>query len=192
MPRELVALKNWTTIVTITAAMSAAVLTTSPAFAEEGIVQPPQAIVEARAALQDAWDTAPLGFTTATFTQAPANGYGDYTPVASANFQPDQPIYVYTEPVGYAFREDDGRYIINLSVDFELRNMTGQILASRTNFAQLENASRRRVHEFQTSLQFGLLGLQQGDYVLQVRINDLNSEKTGSFELPFTMAGQKN
>ncbi|MDD7911352.1 hypothetical protein PUV47_15585 [Pseudovibrio exalbescens] len=188
MPRDLVAKKNTVKYAAVPALL--AMLALSPAQASETAgTEPSNSLASAQQVFQNAWDQSPLSFTEKTFAKAPAQGYGDFDPVDAAVFDQNEPIIVYAEPVGYAFREADGAYNINLSVDFELRNMTGQILASQKDFAQLQNSSRKRVHEFQTSLQFGLQGLQEGDYTLMVRINDLNSDKTGSFELPFSMNG---
>jgi len=134
-----------------------------------------------------AWVEQNLAFTSAKFIAAPAKGYGSYQPLQNNEFAPGTPLTVYAEPVGYGFKQQNSQYHIDLSVDFELRNTTGQVLASQDGFAVLHAASFNQVREYQSSLSFDLKGLQEGEYVLKVRFNDNNSEKSGAFELPFKM-----
>ncbi|SDQ78638.1 hypothetical protein [Pseudovibrio sp. Tun.PSC04-5.I4] len=143
--------------------------------------------VTAQSAYNTAWKQQSLVFTSAKFIALPAKGYGSYTPLVSAEFQSGDPLIVYAEPLGYAYQEQNGQFMIDLSVDFELRNTTGQVLASQDDFAELHSESFSRIREYQSSLSFNLQGLQAGEYVLKVRFNDENSEKSGSFELPFLM-----
>ncbi len=105
----------------------------------------------------------------------------------TAEFQSGDPLTVYAEPVGFAYKEMDGTYAIDLSVDFELRNTTGQVLASQDSYTALHTVSFNLIREYQTSLSFNLKGLQAGNYVLKVQFNDENSGKSGSFELPFSL-----
>lgn len=143
--------------------------------------------VTAQNAYDAAWKQQALAFTSAKFIALPARGYGSYTPLASVEFQSGDPLIVYAEPLGYAHTEQNGLFAIDLSVDFELRNTTGQVLASQDGFAALHSESLSRIREYQSSLTFNLQGLQAGEYVLKVQFNDENSEKSGSFELPFFM-----
>ncbi|KZK90751.1 hypothetical protein PsW64_00316 [Pseudovibrio sp. W64] len=134
-----------------------------------------------------AWQQQPLAFTAAKFIALPAESYGAYTPLETTEFQSGDPLTVYAEPVGFSYKEMGSTYAIDLSVDFELRNTTGQVFASQDGFTALHSASFNQIREYQTSLSFNLKGLQAGDYVLKVQFNDENSEKSGSFELPFSM-----
>lgn len=143
--------------------------------------------VSTQATYAIAWQQQPLAFTSAKFIALPAREYGSYTPLETAEFNSGDPLIVYAEPVGFAYKEQAGKFAIDLSVDFELRNTTGQILASQDGFTTLHSESFNRIREYQSSLSFNLEGLQAGEYVLKVKFNDQNSEKTGSFELPFVM-----
>lgn len=134
-----------------------------------------------------AWQQQPLAFTAAKFIALPADSYGSYTPLEIAEFQSGDPLTVYAEPVGFSYKKMADKYTIDLSVDFELRNTTGQVLASQDGFTALHSESFNQIREYQTSLSFNLQGLQAGEYVLKVQFNDENSEKSGSFELPFAM-----
>lgn len=142
---------------------------------------------------EQAWSAQDLAFTEARFVAEPALGYGTYQPLDSSVFEVGTPFTVYAEPVGYGFGANDkGQHTIDLSVDFELRNTTGQVLAAQDGFATLSLASFNKTYEYQSSLSFALQGLQAGEYVLKVRFNDTNSDKSGSFELPFEMVVPAN
>ncbi len=145
--------------------------------------------VAAKQVYEAAWEQQPLAFTAATFIALPAKSYGAYTALERAEFQADDPLIVYAEPVGFAHKDIGGKYAIELSVDFELRNTTGQVLASEQAFTTLHSESVAKLREYQSSLSFNLKGLQAGEYVLKVQFNDENSEKSGGFELPFSMKG---
>src|SRR5690606_25118686 len=54
----------------------------STVAAEATIPHPPPAVTEAVKELDSAWEQAPLSFTKALFIEAPASGYGLYTPRA--------------------------------------------------------------------------------------------------------------
>ncbi|WP_319772842.1 hypothetical protein [Breoghania sp.] len=144
-------------------------------------------LAQAREALATAWSQAPLSFTTATFTTGPARGFGDYTPRADAAFAADEPINVYAEPVAFGYGDQDGLVSVALVVGFELRNTTGQILASNSDFARLTAKTRHPVREFPASLSYRFDGLTAGDYVLVTHFDDAHSDKSASFSLPFSV-----
>lgn len=150
----------------------------------------PAAVEAARAALAEAWNAAPLSFATALFVDTPAKGYGRYTPRETATFAPDEPIHVYAEPVGFGYGRNDAEYTIDLVAGFELRNTSGQVLAQGDDFARLTQSSRREVREFPAALSYRFEGLIAGDYVLVTRLKDANSDKSGDFALPFSIAGE--
>ncbi|WP_321342612.1 hypothetical protein [Breoghania sp.] len=147
----------------------------------------PTGLSEAREALADAWSKAPLSFAAATFTTGPARGFGEFDPKADAVFAPGEAINVYAEPVAFGYGDKDGLASVELVAGFELRNTTGQILASNGEFARLTAATRHPVREFPASLSYHFDGLTAGDYVLVTHFSDANSDKAGSFSLPFTV-----
>jgi hypothetical protein len=148
--------------------------------------------VQALAAIEDAfnvtWDAAPLGFSEASFVTGKPAGFGIYDTRPTSIFKPDEQMMVYAEPFGYGFGKDGDIFKIDFSADFELRTAKGQILHSQSDFASLDMKSRRRNKEFQVFIVYNFKGLKPGDYVLETTLHDLNSPKTGSFELPFTIA----
>ncbi len=159
----------------------------STVAAEATIPHPPPAVTEAVKELDSAWEQAPLSFTKALFIEAPASGYGLYTPRADAVFSPSAPIIVYLEPVGYSRSRDDDRYRIALHADYEVRTSKGQVLVSQQDFAAIGTTAYSPLREFQTNLRFTFEGLQAGDYVLMIRLKDDATGKVGEIELPFTV-----
>lgn len=167
----------------------------SPAFAQgipegDAAVGPqaaPAALIEARRAMDAAWDQAPLAFGVATFTQNAADSFGQYEPRNNNTFTAGDMLHVYVEPIGYGYKRTGEQFEINFGTDFELRNETGQILASQDGFADLILISRNAIKEYQASLSFRFDGLLPGNYVLRTRLNDRNSDKSGSFSLPFSI-----
>lgn len=147
--------------------------------------KPVQALAEMEAAFNAAWDKAPLGFSEALFvTERPA-GFGMYTARPTAVFRPDEDLHVYSEPFGYGYGSEGDSFSIGFTADFELRTPKGQILHAQTGFAEPGLATRRRNKEFQVFITYNFQGLRPGDYVLLTRLRDKNSDKVGSFELPF-------
>ena len=151
--------------------------------------KPVEALATIEAAFNTVWDLAPLGFSEALFVAAKPAGFGIYDARANAVFSPGEEMMVYAEPFGYGFGRRGDLFDIGFAADFELRNATGQILTRQTGFADLAMTSRRRNKEFQVFITYRFEGLKPGDYVLVTRLTDKHSQKAGSFELPFTVAG---
>lgn len=152
---------------------------------------PVQALAAVEEAFNVAWDAAPLGFSEASFVTAKPAGFGIYDTRATTVFAPDETMQVYAEPFGYGFAKDGDLFKIDFSADFELRTVKGQILHSQADFASLDMQSRRRNKEFQVYIVYSFKGLKPGDYVLTTTLHDRNSQKSGSFDLPFTIAAAK-
>ena len=165
----------------------AAGLTGMSAMSAQAADALPAELANARQTLAQAWADAPLSFNRALFTQGASPGYGLYTPRAEATFTPGEPLHVYAEPVGYGYGSNGDIVTVNLVAGFELRNTRGQILAENDDFARLTAERRHEIREFHTSLTYRFEGLTAGDYILVTRLSDANSDKSGSFSLPFTV-----
>ncbi|MTI00626.1 hypothetical protein [Roseibium sp. RKSG952] len=138
-------------------------------------------------AYERAWAASDLVFTEATFTAAPAKGYGLYTPRETAAFSPAEPLMIYAEPVGFGFVKTDDRATYDLSVGFRLLNATGQVLVQDERFTSYTQSGRDARHELSTALTFQFEGLPAGAYELEATYRDEVDGKTGSFTLPFTI-----
>lgn len=160
------------------------------ARAEASVDVPSNELSASMHQLDAAWASSPLGFTDARFVEKPAAGYGAFDPRDGATFEPGDAINVYAEPVGYGYRKQDGIFEVELAVDFEILNNTGQVLAEQADFARVTAQARNPLREFQTSLSFRFEGLTDGDYILVTRFRDANSEKSGEIRLPFTIEAE--
>jgi hypothetical protein len=156
------------------------------ALAEAG--QPVQALAAIEKAFNALWDKAPLQFSEALFVAAKPQGFGIYDMRPNAVFRSGEDMLVYAEPFGYGYGRDGDAFLIAFDADFELRTSGGQILHARKDFARLDMTSRRRNKEFQIFITYNFQGLKPGDYVLSTTLRDRNSTKSGTFELPFTIA----
>jgi hypothetical protein len=161
-----------------------------PVHAAETTSPVSPALADARAAGIEAWEAAPLGFAKALFVAGDVGGFGQYTPVAEPNFQSDDTLTVYAQPVGYGFVETDAGYGIRLTADYELLNRSGQVLAAQTGFAELSYDSRDPRREFHAILQFRFDGLRAGDYDLSITLRDNASDKSGQIALPFQVRAE--
>lgn len=149
--------------------------------------KPVQALAEVEAAFNLAWEKAPLGFSEALFVSSRPQGFGMYEERPTAVFAPDEDMFVYAEPFGYGYAENAGQFTIGFEADFELRTTKGQILHAQEGFATPGLTTRRRNKEFQVFITYNFKGLKPGEYVLVTRLRDRNSDKAGSFELPFSI-----
>jgi len=140
-------------------------------------------------AYDQAWTTSGLGFTTATFTDGAATGYGQYTPRDNAIFSDKSALTVYAEPVGYAFTENSGLYAYELTASFRLLNLSGQVLAEQDNFATFSGSGRSKKRELSATLTFEFSGLPSGEYRLEARFQDEVGGSQSSITLPFTVTG---
>lgn len=147
-----------------------------------------KALASVEAAFNAVWDRAPLGFSEALFVSGKPEGFGIYEARTGNVFKAGEDMLVYAEPFGFGYGEDGEGFRITFDADYELRNARGQIMTAQSGFAVLDTATRRRNKEFQVFVTYSFAGLKPGDYVLVTTLRDRNSDKKGSFELPFTIA----
>ncbi len=146
------------------------------------------ALDQAKRAYSEAWKAAPLSFSTATFAEEPAKGYGQYTPRERSVFSAREPLVVYLEPTGFSYGRENGQHIIALDVSMELHTPDGKVLTS-TSPQRVGLSSQSENKEFKASLIYNFAGLQDGEYILHLVLNDTNSDKAGTVDLPFTIEG---
>lgn len=145
-------------------------------------------IERAEAAVIAAWEQTPLLFRRTIFVTE-ANGYGAYKERADARFKPGEPLLVYSEPVGYAWKDNgDGTFSFGFDVDLLLKTSSGEIVGGQENFQQLVLTSRAKNREFMLTLTLTLTGAPAGDYVVEYRTRDAFGSKVGTISLPFTIA----
>jgi hypothetical protein len=148
--------------------------------------------VEALDALDEAvdvvWSTGPLAFRTVAVVDS-ASAFGVYEERADRTFRPDEMLTVYVEPVGFGYGAgEDGAGTIAFTADLALENATGQILSETNDVFSLSAPGAPGKREFYMALTFTVPFLRPGEYTAAFTVHDQNSDKTGRFEVPFTIA----
>lgn len=147
-----------------------------------------EAIDRADEAVWQAWNATPLTVRRAVFVSEAPQGFGVYKERPGSTFKPGEPLIVYAEPVGYAWKDNgDGTYVFGFNVDLILKSSTGEIVGGQENFQKLELTSKARNREFMLTLTLDVNNAPPGDYVVEYRIHDINSDKVGTMSLPFTV-----
>jgi hypothetical protein len=134
----------------------------------------------------EAWNAAPqIGFSTIGLTIERSVDYGVYNPRPDNKFKAESPVIIYTEPWGYGFGSaGEGLHSINFAVDLEVLNGAGETLGSLKDIAKIDFISRNRRKETNATVIFNLGGIAPGAYLLKVTFRDMNSTKSGTFDLP--------
>ena len=82
------------------------------------------AIEKADKEVLEVWNATPLTFRRAIFVSEEPAGFGSYTDRDSNAFKQGEPLIIYSEPVGYAWREKgDGSYTIGFAMDLASRRL---------------------------------------------------------------------
>lgn len=147
--------------------------------------------VEALEALDEAadaiWVESPLAFRKVLLVDS-SDGYGVYSERADAVFRADDKMMIYVEPVGYGYGATGGAASIDLNVDLSIENATGQVLGESKDVFKFSAETWPNRREFGMTLSFGAPYYRPGDYKAIFNVRDQNSDKTGTFEVPFTIA----
>jgi hypothetical protein len=137
------------------------------------------------AARDSIWEQAPLTLKNVNFTKGEPIGYGIYEVRPNNEFKAGETIVIYSEPQGYAYGSDGDYNIIEMGLDYELKDATGKSLAEQDNFSSWKIRSLYPNKEFMGKLTYDFKGLPVGEYQLSTTVHDKNSEKTASFSLKF-------
>jgi hypothetical protein len=150
-----------------------------------------QDVDKQEAALEAVWEKTPLTVRQAFFVTEHPSGFGEYTERSSHVFKPGEPLTAYVEPVGYGWKDDgNGTFDFGLSVDFLIKNKSGNIVAGKENFLHMAQHSHAKNKELMLTLNLNLNGAPAGDYTVEYKLHDLVTEKTATVDLPFTIAAQ--
>lgn len=178
----------------LTSEASAGMLATAAAEAEKKADR--SDFVGAFEAMRDAFadfgGLLPLTVGKAVFVTERPKGYGAYKPRKEPVFEPGEPLITYVELIGLNWqRQDDGLQHSNFTVDFELIDSKGEILASQKNFGTFSFAGYARNQEMYTHLTLDIDGAAPGAYRLRYTVNDTLGQKTTSVEQPFTVVAHR-
>jgi hypothetical protein len=144
-----------------------------------------ETINAARAATAEALSSAPLGFRRILFVRDVPDGFAAYEPRADNIFTPDEPLIVYTEPIGVAWTKDGDEFSTKLMVDFEIRTPDGKVLAGQRGFGEFALSAREPPLDFMTHVKLDVTGAAAGSYVLGLTMHDTKSGKSTAVDLPF-------
>jgi hypothetical protein len=146
--------------------------------------------VEALDALSGAMDAvcaaSPLAFRKVVIVDS-SSGYGVYKERASKTFKPDDKMMVYVEPICFGYGGSGDATTIGFTADLSIENTTGQVLGEAKNVFSLSTPATPGKREFSMTLSFGVPFLRPGDYKASFTVHDQNSDKTGTFDVPFTI-----
>ncbi len=112
-----------------------------------------ETINAARALTAEALSSAPLGFRRILFVRAVPDGFAAYEPRDNNVFTADEPLIVYTEPIGVDWTKDGDEFSTKLSVDFEIRSPDGKVLAGQRGFGEFALSAREPPLDFMSSHQ---------------------------------------
>jgi hypothetical protein len=144
-----------------------------------------EAVETLRRAINGLTAKGPLVLQHVQFITEPPRGFGIYQPRAGNVFRPGEPLIVYVEPVGLAWKTEGAINRAQVVTDFEIRTPDGKILGGQKEFGKFEFNSRERSHDIMTHLTITINGAPSASYVLTVTYRDLTSGKSATLELPF-------
>lgn len=145
----------------------------------------PAAVDALEAALDAVWKASPLTFRKALFVTATPTGFGAYLPRKDAVFAPGEPLLVYAEPIGFAWKAEGDGFACDLVIDVALRDKSGAVIFEKRDMGRMALNSHARNHEFMMKLDLNIRGLPAGEYGLDGIMRDEVSQKWGKFSLAF-------
>lgn len=131
------------------------------------------------------WERGPLLFREALFVKSAPTGYGIYDPRANNVFKPGEKLFIYVEPVGFAWKKKGGLNHAELVSDLVLKDSDGEVLGEQAAFGTFTFDSRDTNMEVMTALTIDFTEAPAGKYVAELKFTDKLGEKSASFELPF-------
>lgn len=152
-------------------------------LADEGKFE--EALAKADEAKSLIWDAAPLKIQYYTLVSADPTGFGIYDIRPNIEFKSDEKIVIYTEPTGYAYGRDGDFYVIELALDFDLRDSSGASLGKQADFGKWALRSRVPNKEFMGKLDYAFTGIQPGDYEVITTVRDMNADSSIEFSTKF-------
>ncbi|MFB2551583.1 hypothetical protein [Ensifer soli] len=144
-----------------------------------------------RQALSDFSQSLPFVIGKAVFVTAPPAGYAMYAPKDKPEFKAGEPLVSYVEPSGLTWKPSatDGKIETHFTVDFDILNPGGDILASQKSFGDFTFTGYVRNLEIYSTLTIDVTGAPAGDYVLRFHFNDVNGNRSASVDQPFKIVG---
>ncbi|WP_244616122.1 hypothetical protein [Rhizobium sp. RU20A] len=126
----------------------------------------------------------------AVFVTSDPKGYAMYTPKDAPVFKAGESLVSYVEPIGLTWKPaaTAGQIETHFTVDFDILNPEGQVLASQKAFGDFTFTGYVRNQEIYSTLTIDVSGAPAGDYVVRYHFNDINGNRTASVDQKFTIA----
>ena len=128
-------------------------------------------------------EKSPLLLRNVQFVRDEDNSYGIYQPKGGNEFAAGEPLYLYFEPVGYAYKKNQaGYYEFGFRADFVLEDDKGNELAGQEDFANLNFSSWNLNTEVSLTFTYSFTGFDKGKYKVVTYVRDANSKKSATVE----------
>lgn len=147
----------------------------------------PAAYEKMRQSLATVSDSIPFNVRKAFFVSQKPLMFGSYDRVSTNEFPTGASLITYAEPIGLAWVPGAKGVSSAFTVDFALRNPSGELLAEQKAFGNFKIESREPLFEIFTPLTLDVSAVPAGDYVLTYVFNDANSKKSSSIEQRFKL-----
>lgn len=131
-------------------------------------------------------DASPLSFRRVVVVDS-SGGYGVYSERADKSFKPDEKMMVYVEPICFGQGGSGASTTVGFTADLAIENTTGQVLGEAKDVFSISAPSAPGKREFSMTLSFAVPYLRPGEYKAVFDVHDQNSDKSGTFEVPFTI-----
>ncbi len=132
------------------------------------------------------WASSPLAFRHVSVVNS-AEGFGDFERREGKTFKAGDTLMVYVEPIGFTYVLKNDRYSFALSADLAIENDAGQIISKGEDIFLIDDSSRVQIREFHMVLSVKVPQFKAGGYKAVYQVRDMNSGKTGSFTVAFTI-----
>ena len=134
-------------------------------------------------ALEVFWQKTPLLLLNVRFVRGEDNSYGIYEPRDNNSFASGEKLYLYLEPIGYAFKKNpNGYYEFGFTADFTLEDDDGNDLGGQKRFADLSFNSWNHNTEVALTFTYTFTGFDKGKYKVITHVSDANSSKSATVE----------
>jgi hypothetical protein len=134
------------------------------------------------------WENTPLLLRNARFVKGDDNSYGIFEPKDGDIFAAGEPVYLYLEPIGYAFKKKtEGYYAFGFKADFTLEDDKGNELGGQKGFADLNFNSWNHNTEVSVTFTYTFTGFDEGKYKVITYVMDAYSGKSATVEKWFNI-----
>jgi hypothetical protein len=129
------------------------------------------------------WEKTPLLLSNVRYVMGEDNTYGIYEPRVDNRFAAGEPIYLYLEPIGFAFMKNTaGYYDFGFKVDFTLEDEAGSVLGGQKDFASPNFKSWNHNTEVSLTFTYTFTGFGKGKYKVITNVRDAYSGKSATVE----------